>query len=107
MSMANVEVSLRDSSLAMSTVAEEATRTSANRMRAAEGSTVLGTNWDINVGESCNMRILNRFDLNTSGFARLPNEIKSIASTHYRFLTLLFLFSSWWWLLAALILNFS
>ena len=78
--MSNVEVSLCHGRLAVSTITETASRRNANRVAARKHSSMHSSQWDVNVGKSCNVRVLAGTNSNPSSFAWLSDKIALGAS---------------------------
>jgi hypothetical protein len=80
MGVTDVEVSLGDGCLAVNAVTEAATRVNADWVAAAKDGSMLCADWDVNVGEAGNVRVLSSLDLNSSSLAGLANKVNAAAA---------------------------
>jgi hypothetical protein len=80
MGVTDVEVSFCDRCFAVNAVSEAATGVNAYWMAAAEDSSVLGADWDINVSEASNVRVLTTLDFDTSSLTGLANKVNTVAA---------------------------
>jgi hypothetical protein len=83
MGVTDVEVSFGDRCFAVNAVSEAATGVNAYWMAAAEDSSVLGADWDINVGEASNVWVLSSLDLDSTSLAGLANKVNAMAAEDF------------------------
>lgn len=82
MSMAYIEVSFGDGCFAVNAVAEATARVNADWVAATENSAMFGADWNVNVGESSNVRVLPTLDLDSSSLAGLTDKVDTMASKY-------------------------